>query len=465
MSDAETPRTEPIQLHSHSRFPGVTIDLLEGKAADGKNKWTLAADKLALGSHAMNNVPLDDGTVSRFHCELSIEDGRVRVVDCGSRNGTWVEGVRVRDGYIRSADILTLGRTRVRVTIGGDDVVVPLSQKIRLHQMVGTSSAMRRVFHLLERYAQSDSTVLLQGETGTGKESSAEAVHEISPRRGSALIAVDCGSVNPALLESELFGHEEGAFAGAERRREGAFQRANGGTLFLDEIGELPLDLQPKLLRAMETKSVRRMGSDKVENVDVRLVVATHRDLKRAVNEGRFRADLFYRVAVLSVELPPLRDRLDDIPLLVDTLLHELRAPIDVVRRLTARAFLERLKHMPWPGNIRELRTYVERALVLPNDDLEMSITAPGDVNVEAFSSLPTTHVTSGEDFMRAVQADEPYASARERAIAAFERIYLEKLLQRHTIVAGAARVAGMNRVYLHRLLRRHGLRGEGGDT
>ncbi|HZO13867.1 MAG TPA: sigma 54-interacting transcriptional regulator, partial [Polyangiaceae bacterium] len=281
-----------------------------------------------------------------------------------------------------------------------------------------------------------DAVVLLEGDTGTGKELAAESIHDESTRRDQPFLVVDCASIPSDLLESELFGHERGAFTGASATREGAFEAATGGTIFLDEIGELPLELQPKLLRALERKQVKRVGSNRYTTVDVRVVAATNRNLRREVNERRFRSDLYYRLAVIEIRLPSLRERFDDLPLLVDQLLASMGA-VDHPD-LRSPAFLEELGRHAWSGNIRELRNYLERCLVLRSR-------APLE-NEAAEPLLP--------------DAGQPLKTARERWNRALERRYVEEVLRRcGDNVAAAARAAEVDRMYFYRLLWRHGLR------
>jgi two-component system response regulator GlrR len=383
---------------------------------------------------------IDDRTVSRFHCEIAAGENGVRVEDSGSKNGTTLDGVRIESGYLREGSIITLGNASVRVSFEGGAVSIPLSRAERFGELVGTSAAMRSLFAMLERSAESDATVLLEGETGTGKEAAAQAIHDEGKRRDAPFLVVDCGAIPENLLESELFGHERGSFTGATERRVGAFEAAHGGTVFLDEIGELPPSLQPKLLRVLEDRTIRRLGSTDRITVDVRVIAATNRRLRQEVNEGRFRPDLFFRLAVLRVELPSIRERIGDLPLLARTLLERLGAPDDERKKLLSDAFLARLSHAAWPGNVRELRNYLERCLVMREAmPLAPSIDAARSVEIDASLS---------------------YAEARRRALAEFERAYLPALVTAHGgNVSQAARASGIDRVYLHRMLRRHGLR------
>jgi transcriptional regulator with GAF, ATPase, and Fis domain len=310
--------------------------------------------------------------------------------------------------------------------------------------MLGRSVAMRRVFAVLERISPTDTTVLIDGETGTGKELVAEAIHEESQRSGGPFVVFDCSAVSATLIESELFGHVRGSFTGAVGDRPGAFEAADGGTLFLDEIGELPLDLQPKLLRALERREVRRVGSNVARRVDVRIVAATNRNLAREVERGKFREDLYYRLAVIPVSLPPLRERLDDISLLVRHFEEQLRArsgspsplPDEIVAGLAARS---------WPGNVRELRNAVARALSL------------GSAGAAGGPAAPQAAVGEGP-----VDLNEPLLAGRERVADVYERTYIEAALkQTGGNVSRAAELAQVNRKFIQRAMKRFGLRGD----
>ena len=410
---------------------------------------TSTADKMVVGTHPSADLVLTDRTLSRFHCEVTVAEGRAFVRDLGSRNGTLVDGVSILHAPLRNGSVLTLGQTRVRFELASDHVKVPISGRGRFGLMVGESRAMRGVFSLAERASTSEMTVLLQGDTGTGKDVAAESIHQESARREGPFVVVDCGAIAANLIESELFGHEQGAFTGADRLRIGAFEAANGGTLFLDEIGELSRELQPKLLRVLEERQVQRIGSHRPLAVDVRVIAATNRNLRREVNEGRFRPDLFFRLAVLEIPLPPLRERLEDLPALVE----EFLSRADAARqggadRLRSVEFLERLARHSWPGNVRELRNYLERCLVME-------------------AELPFINEAPQNDLPR-IDPEQPLRTARERWVRYFERRYLEAVLvANHGNVSAAARAARVDRVHFYRLLDRTKLRerGSGGKT
>jgi DNA-binding NtrC family response regulator len=309
---------------------------------------------------------------------------------------------------------------------------------------------MRKLFALLEKVAQSDINVLIEGESGTGKELVATEIVQRGSRADRPFVIVDCGAISPNLVESELFGHIRGAFTGADRDRIGAFEAADGGTVFLDEIGELPLELQPKLLRALEAREIRRVGETKARKVNVRVVSATNRDLEREVNKGRFREDLYFRLAVLQVRVPPLRERLEDLPILIRVFLSALGVPEQ--ERLFGSAVLAEMSKHDWPGNVRELRNYVERSVVL------QSAIPAGATARRSAPSHP--HLGSQVDIRI------PFKIAKDAAVDTFERSYLGALLEScGGNMSKAARTAGMDRMYLHRLVQKHGLRGPSGGS
>ena len=333
--------------------------------ADGPDRGRVAelsGPEVSIGCARGCDLVLTDPTVSRHHLTLKIALDGVRVVDAGSRNGTTVDGVRVLDAYARPDSVLVIGATTLRLGLLEGVIDLPLSTRTRFGGLLGASVAMRRVFSILERVAPTDATVLIEAETGTGKELVAEALHEESPRAAGPFVVFDCSAVSAGLIESELFGHVRGAFTGAVGDRAGAFEAAHGGTIFLDEIGELPLDLQPKLLRVLERLEVRRVGEAATRRVDVRIVAATNRSLAAEVDAGRFREDLYYRLAVVRIGLPPLRERPEDIPLLVEHFAREA-ARAGATPAALPEAAIRGLVAQAWPGNVRELRNAVARAV------------------------------------------------------------------------------------------------------
>jgi len=393
-----------------------------------------------IGAHARNDYVLPDPTVSRFHAEIEISPRGAKVRDLESRNGTFVDGVRIESAWLGHGSTIRVGKTLLRFDALGGTNRVELSRSDMFGTLFGASAAMRAVFAILERVAPSDATLLIEGETGTGKEEVASSVHSHSKRADGPFVTLDCGAIPPNLLESELFGHEKGAFTGAIASREGVFEAAHGGTLFLDELGELPLTMQPALLRVLERGEVRRVGETISRPIDVRVVAATNRDLRKEVTAGRFREDLYYRLAVFHLRLPPLRERPEDIIGLTQVLLRRMGLSEPDIESLLDADLRGQLQNGRWPGNVRELRNYLSRCVVL------------GEAQP----------ITPAEDEPRSWQVDpeKPYADARNAALAMFERDYVTALLEHHDgNVSAAARAAGMARPYLHRLLRRHGLR------
>jgi transcriptional regulator with GAF, ATPase, and Fis domain len=396
-----------------------------------------------IGSHPANNLVVDDPLVSRFHCGLARTGAGFRVTDSGSLNGTRVAGVRVRDADLPLPECtLEIGDSVVRVRDLGPASQVGVPLALNLGGLYGLSVPMRRLFDLIKRVAKSDADVLVEGESGTGKELIAAEIVRNGARADKPLVIVDCGAVSPQLVESELFGHVRGSFTGATRDREGAFEAADGGTVFLDEIGELPLDMQPKLLRALAAREVRRIGDNRVRKVDVRVIAATNRQLEREVNSGRFREDLYYRLSVLTVRVPALRERLDDLQILIDHFLGE-RDATDKARLFTPEVIGE-MRRYDWPGNVRELRNFVERTIVLEHD----------------IASLAAGPRSQPPPPPHRIDVELPFKVAKEAVIAEFEQAYLAELLRwANGNVSKAARKAQLDRMHLHRLFQRYGLR------
>jgi transcriptional regulator with GAF, ATPase, and Fis domain len=397
---------------------------------------------LSVGKGPTNDLVLSDDTVSRLHCEITRDSTGVRIRDLESTNGTKV------DGFIQPGAIVKIGEVELAMRVEASRIEVLPSERTFFGEAIGQSLAMRTIFALLERVAHTDATVLLQGETGTGKDVLARSVADTGARRGKGFVVVDCGAVNYSLIESELFGHERGSFTGAIAQRQGAFELARGGTVFLDEIGELPLDVQPKLLRVLEAREFRRVGGNAPIRCDVRVIAATKRDLLREVKLGKFREDLYFRLAVVPITVPPLRSRREDIAELVTTMLKKMEqgAPLSLPA-----ATMQALAAHDWPGNVRELRNVIERAVYMARaegrSDLELVL-------------LPGPAVQGGRTYQ--FNEQEAYRDTRARYDAEFERSYVQWLLGRHSgNLSAAAREARMDRKHLYDMARKHGLRGD----
>jgi transcriptional regulator with GAF, ATPase, and Fis domain len=427
----------------------LTLELI---VVDGpsRGQTVTVTDGLArVGAAAGNNLRLSDPTVSRVHCDLRVRPDTIVVRDCGSTNGTYVEGVKVREAEVISGAILRVGASAFRVQEGGSTVAVPISDRASFGQCVGGSLEMRRIYAILERIAATNSTVLIEGETGTGKDVVARSLHEASRRSRGPFVPIDCGSIPENLIESELFGHVRGAFSGAQADRRGVFEEAEGGTLFLDEIGELPLVVQPKLLRAIETRSVRRVGSNVERPVDVRIIAATNRSLARCVNEGTFRDDLYYRLAVVEVTLPPLRARREDISMLA----RHFYARLNTDDEPLPAEFLASLASRSWPGNVRELRNFIERSVLLgfvsdvPQPTPSVPLNLQGEnVPLSTIENMVSLHL--------------PLKDARQAWTENFESVYVRSMLRRtRGNITRAAELAGVNRRFMQRLVSRLGIK------
>lgn len=330
-------------------------------------KKRLSQTEITFGSHATSDISIADKYVSRQHCKLILNEGTMLLCDLGSTNGTFVDGVRVDKTRLPNHGAFTIGKTRIRYNRERTSEKVNPSSESALGSMLGKSQVMREVFSLIKRTAPSSVTVCINGESGTGKELAARELHRLSPRGENPFVALNCGAIPSNIIESMLFGHERGAFTGAVERQPGVFEQAHGGTLFLDEIGEMDLDLQTRLLRVLDGNAVRRLGGHDDIRVDVRLVVATNQDLKKLVQQGKFRDDLFYRIYVVPIHLPPLRERSDDIPMLVEYFMEE-HSPVDREITITDEA-VEKLINHHWPGNVRELKNTLLRAMVTTQKD------------------------------------------------------------------------------------------------
>ena len=359
-----------------------SVDWLVVDGPDQGRHFRTDAEPVRFGTAPDNTVVLSDPRASRLHAEVQTQAQGFLVRDLGSTNGTYLDGHRIKEAYLKPGGRLRFGTTTIEFQPRSDNLVIPPSALDRFGSLRGQSVPMRQLFGALRRVAQSDVTVLLLGETGTGKELAARSIHDGSRRAAKSMVVLDCSAVDRELVSSEIFGHEAGAFTGARADRAGAFEQAQGSTLFLDEIGELPLDLQAKLLRALETGEVRRLGSNKAVRVDCRVIAATHRDLEAQVAAGQFREDLYYRLAKLVLRIPALRERPEDVPFLADAFLSELcTAERTLAFSPAARAALESAR---FPGNVRQLRNAVERAFTMAPGPL----IGPDDLGLIAGSSM-----------------------------------------------------------------------------
>ncbi len=414
-------------------------------------EFVVNRDSFTIGSGSHNDLLIADSTVSKRHCEIVVDQNGYLIRDLDSTNGTLVQGVRVSSAHLAPGSEIQLGKSRIVFCPLQEANDIPLSRNEAFGAMMGRSVPMRRIFYLAETYSPADVTVMITGETGTGKEILAEEIHNHSPRHDKPFIVIDCAAISKELIESELFGHVKGAFTGANADRQGAFELADGGTVFLDEIGDLSPDLQPKLLRVLEKREIRRVGCNKVRKINVRIISATNRNLANEVNEGRFREDLYYRLSVVHLELPPLRRRRDDLPLLVKRFLTDLHGDNAVAQLADFDRTMEVLKRHEWPGNVRELRNLIELAFYSERRPVDLS----------AFLSLGNLRAGRKNNEPEVIfSADKPFKDAKNDLIEEFEKAYLNELLARNKQnISRSAREAGIERAYLQRLVRKYGMR------
>jgi transcriptional regulator with GAF, ATPase, and Fis domain len=410
------------------------------------------------GRSMINDLVLADKAISGTHFEIVAADDGYRLRDLDSTNGVYVGDVRIREVYLKPNMNFRIGHWDLRFTPTQEIVEIALSKRDSFEHVVGSSVKMREIFATLEKVAPSELTALIGGETGTGKEMVARAIHTASPRKNKPFVVLDCGAIPRELIESTLFGHEKGSFTGAVAQHQGCFEQANGGTIFLDEIGELPIDMQPKLLRVLENREVKRVGGDKIIKVDVRVVAATNRDLRQMVNAGTFREDLYFRLSVIAVELPPLRERKDDIEKLANLFLKDIGGRRAMQMSFTPDSMAAMQSHN-WPGNVRELRNVVERAGSLadtPNiqrSDLFF--------HRDSSKSAPSQAPIVGGDGSMMIAPGLDFKEAKQRVVDQFEVAYLKQLLERHDgNITRSAQEAGLTRYHLRELLKRHGLTG-----
>jgi transcriptional regulator with GAF, ATPase, and Fis domain len=457
----------------------LTVHHAQGPAAER----SFEQPSITIGAMDDNDLTVPEETVSRYHCKITQEDTAYILKDLGSTNGTTIQGVRIREAYLPQDCDIYLGNCRLHFHAFDEEVVIQASHAERCGDIIGRNVRMREIFGMIEKIAPTGATVVIEGETGTGKEVVAQTIHKLSTRRKKPFVVLDCGAVPESLIESELFGHEKGSFTGAIMTRQGLFEMAQSGTIFLDELGELSVDLQPKLLRVLEQREVRRVGSNKPIPIDVRVIAATNRDLEAEVKAGRFREDLFYRLSVVRVLLPPLRERKEDISLLVHHFLREHRYNRDrddqlKIRHIAPQA-LRALEAYRWPGNIRELVNVIERAcsfaegdtieprdlpegvlmaagaLLAPPAHPVAAAAAPSLEEAHDFPTLPPGMITPAR------LQEKAFKEAKEEWISAFEKDYIVALLERNQHnISHAAREAEIDRKYFRKLMKKYGIEG-----
>ncbi|WNG23214.1 sigma 54-dependent Fis family transcriptional regulator [Cystobacter fuscus] len=409
-------------------------------------------ERLRCGAHPTNDLVLaEDRTASRHHFEILNTERGWLLVDLNSTNGTFLEGRRVERAYLSAGAVVRAGSSVLSFTPIDEEVTVEPDREGELGGLVGQSVHMRQVFALIKKIAPLDVSVIIGGETGTGKELVARAIHERSSRGKGPLVVLDCGAIPPHLIESELFGHEKGAFTGAVTERPGAFERAHGGTIFLDELGELRLDLQPKLLRVLENREVRRVGGNDVLSVDCRVIAATNRDLVKEIAAGHFREDLFFRLSVIHLQLPPLRERREDIPLILSRALADPEVLARHGRKHISPEALALLMAYAWPGNVRELVNVLSHVLAFSEGEHVLPEHLPARVRGQA-RELPlpfNEHLT--------------FKDAKEQLLENFEREYITRVLSRcEGNLSRAARESGLHRKSIERLVKKYQLDAKG---
>lgn len=472
------------RTHSYDIYRSITLQLDECSlyVTHGPHKGQevfLTDNWLHVGRAEWCDISLpQDMRISRHHCKIQLCPEGLMVHDLGSSNGTFMGGSRVYQALLNPDQPMKVGDSVMELRMHSSPTEIRVNHYDKSGLLVGSSPAMGEIFSLLSRMSSLDMPVLLRGETGTGKTSVAQALHQQSPRSKGPMVHVNCGALSPSLIESELFGYERGAFTNASKRHRGFFEQAHQGTLFLDEIGELPLSLQPKLLDVLERKKIRRLGSETEIDVDFRLVTATHADLREAVEDGRFRQDLFYRLAVAELHVPPLRDRLEDIPLLAAHTLSQL-SPHQLIQ-LTPGA-LRALKQHIWPGNIRELRNVLERSLMFSDENtldshhLQLHALAPGSTPVveaapPVFEVEPTTpdiHPPGQEGhlLLPASHTEDGTRRTMQERLGDIEKLILLETLEELNWNVNATRKAlGLSRSWVYNLIKKHDLKPNEGE-
>ncbi|MBK7582252.1 MAG: sigma 54-dependent Fis family transcriptional regulator [Myxococcales bacterium] len=429
----------------------LVLVVVSGKA---RGQRVPVGDLVRIGKAPDNDLVLPDDTVSRHHCELSRSPTGILIRDLDSTNHTRVGRTTVREATVESGATITVGDVDVILRSEPNRAHILPSEASEFGEALGPSLAMRTLFGVLEHIAGTDAPVLLEGETGTGKDVLARSIHQKSRHAAEPFVVVDCGAISYNLIESELFGHERGAFTGAVAMRQGAFETAGTGTVFLDEVGELPIDVQPKLLRVLENGDFRRVGGNKTFKAKARILAATKRNLKEEVERGKFREDLYFRLAVVPIHVPALRQRREDIPMLVEHFLSlaKTRDPNAASVHL-AKDTISALGAHDWPGNVRELRNVLDRAIYIA--------TASGQTDVRLVDLPVSAKTPAAGPAAFEFDASETYREVKTRFETEFEKAFVGWLLERHAgNISAAARHAKMDRKHLYDLARKHGLRG-----
>ncbi len=425
---------------SQVRLRKMSLVVLKGP--DAGKRILVEKDLFVVGKDPVSDLFFPEPTLSRKHLEIQKRGDTFLIRDLGSTNGTMVDGIRVNEAFLLPGARIQAGNIELLFQPVYKAPDKNLEACERFGSLIAASPQMKTILALLRKVASQGTTVLLRGETGVGKSALAKALHNEGPRSNKPFVTFDCASQAPTLIESELFGAKKGAFTGAVQSRPGACEQANGGTLFIDEIGDLPIDLQPKLLRVLEEKEVRRLGDTKSKALDIHVITATKVDLVKAIEKDVFRRDLYYRIAVIDIEVPPLRSREEDIPLLSAHFLEESQGP-NAWSRLTP-TLKEELESYSWPGNLRELRNVLERLQCIGPDG--SPIVKPNTIDEK-------------KDLALSFDMNRPFKEVKEELIDTFECEYLKKLLDKSNgRIAPAAREAGLNRKYFYDLLRKHGL-------
>jgi DNA-binding NtrC family response regulator len=447
----ELPANATRTLTADSRATTLKVRRCRFSVIAGPDSGTeLLSDKerIRVGAHRSNDLVLSkDRTASRHHFEVHHTDHGYLLVDLNSTNGTFLDGRRIERVYLSTGAKVQAGLSTLAFTALDQEVTVEPARDAELGGMVGRSVQMRQIFGLIKKIAPMDVPVIIQGETGTGKELVARAIHEHSARRGEPFVVLDCGAIPPSLIESELFGHERGAFTGAVTSRPGAFERAHGGTIFLDELGELRFDLQPKLLRVLENRELRRLGGNSLVKVDVRVLAATHRDLLKEIQAGHFREDLYFRLSVINIQLPPLRDRAEDVPHIFERVLSDPETIAKHGRKNFTPAAMELLTSYPWPGNVRELMNVVSHVLTFGESQ---------EIDVQ---QLPPRIQGQVKDAPLVFNEHLSFKVAKEQLLERFEREYLAQVLKRcQGNITRAARESALHRKTIERLAKKYQL-------